>query len=155
MYVNYFFFSIFFFYFCCYLRIISKLIFYCRKYADINEMSLIFTRGNELIFVCSTVTLFNNNVIIIRYMENKKRWRPTLPHRFQYSTIGAEGLNFCVRDGNKCCPFAIATVSLYILKVLFSQSYIPCRRNRKLQEMCSSRFRGSWKNSWYTWCKKI
>ena len=37
------------------------------------------------------------------------RRRPTLPGRVQPSTIGAEGLNFCVRDGNRWDPFAITT----------------------------------------------
>ena len=37
------------------------------------------------------------------------RRRPTLPGRVQPSTIGAEGLNFCVRYGNRWNPFAIAT----------------------------------------------
>ena len=32
-----------------------------------------------------------------------------LPGRDQPSTFGAEGLNFCVRDGNRWNPFAIAT----------------------------------------------
>ncbi len=39
----------------------------------------------------------------------KNRQRPTLPPRLQGSTIGAGGLNFCVRDGNRCFPSAIAT----------------------------------------------
>ena len=37
------------------------------------------------------------------------RQRPTLPGRVQPSTIGAEGLNFCVRYGNRWNPFAIIT----------------------------------------------
>ena len=37
------------------------------------------------------------------------RQRPTLPGRLQPSTIGTEGLNFCVRDGNRWNPFAITT----------------------------------------------
>ena len=37
------------------------------------------------------------------------RRRPTLPGRVQPSTIGAEGLNFCVRNGNRWDPFAIVT----------------------------------------------
>ena len=37
------------------------------------------------------------------------RRRPTLPDRYQSSTIGTEGLNFCVRYGNRCDPFVIAT----------------------------------------------
>ncbi len=38
----------------------------------------------------------------------KFRRRPTLPPSFPGSTIGAEELNFRVRDGNGCCLFAIA-----------------------------------------------
>ena len=41
------------------------------------------------------------------------RRRPTLPGRVQPSTIGAEGLNFCVRDGNRWNPFAITTGNLF------------------------------------------
>ena len=37
------------------------------------------------------------------------RQRPTLPHSHPCSTIGAEELNFRVRDGNGCFLFAIAT----------------------------------------------
>ena len=37
------------------------------------------------------------------------RRRSTLPGRLQPSTIDAEGLNFCVRDGNRWNPFAIVT----------------------------------------------
>ena len=37
------------------------------------------------------------------------RRRPTLPDRYQSSTIGTEGLNFCVRYGNRWDPFVIAT----------------------------------------------
>ena len=37
------------------------------------------------------------------------RRRPTLPGRFQPSTISVLRLNFCVRDGNRCDPFVIAT----------------------------------------------
>src|SRR5690606_7201547 len=37
------------------------------------------------------------------------RQRPTLPHGFPCSTIGDEGLNFRVRDGNGWNPLSIAT----------------------------------------------
>src|SRR5262249_25260246 len=37
------------------------------------------------------------------------RQRPTLPRRYQRSTIGPGGLNFRVRDGNGCGPSGIAT----------------------------------------------
>ena len=39
----------------------------------------------------------------------KSRQRPTLPHSYPCSTIGAEGLNFRVRNGNGCRPFAMVT----------------------------------------------
>jgi hypothetical protein len=42
------------------------------------------------------------------FLMNKFRQRPTLPRSFPRSTIGAEGLNFRVRNGNGCFPFAIA-----------------------------------------------
>ena len=43
------------------------------------------------------------------WYEEGFRQRPTLPHSFPCSTIGAEELNFRVRDGNGCCLSAIAT----------------------------------------------
>ena len=43
---------------------------------------------------------------------NKFRRRPTFPHSFPCSIISAVGLNFCVRDGNRCDPYAIATEKL-------------------------------------------
>ena len=42
----------------------------------------------------------------------KFRRRPTFPHSYPCSIIGAAGLNFCVRDGNRCDPCAIATENL-------------------------------------------
>ena len=40
---------------------------------------------------------------------NEIRRRPTLPGRFQPSTISVLRLNFCVRDGNRWIPQAIVT----------------------------------------------
>ena len=40
------------------------------------------------------------------------RHRPTLPYRYQYSTIGPGGLNFRVRNGNGCGPSGIGTGNL-------------------------------------------
>jgi len=40
--------------------------------------------------------------------EIKSRQRPTLPLPLESSTIGAGGLNDRVRNGNGCCPSAIA-----------------------------------------------
>ena len=40
---------------------------------------------------------------------NLIRQRPTLPQIITCSTIGAEGLNFRVRNGIGCIPLAIAT----------------------------------------------
>ena len=42
------------------------------------------------------------------------RRRPTLPRSRPRSTIGAEELNFRVRDGNGCHLFAIATEKRYL-----------------------------------------
>ena len=39
----------------------------------------------------------------------KNRRRPTLPGPLGPSTIGAEGLNFSVRNGKRCFPLAKAT----------------------------------------------
>src|SRR5947209_12093031 len=41
---------------------------------------------------------------------------PSLPHTCACSTIGAEGLNFRVRDGNGWDPFATTTQNLSTLK---------------------------------------
>ena len=49
---------------------------------------------------CSAIELLRNIGI---------RRRPTLPGRYQPSTIGTEGLNFCVRYVNRWDPFVITT----------------------------------------------
>ena len=41
--------------------------------------------------------------------KSKIRRLPTLPGGLPPSTIGAGGLNYCVRNGNRCDPSAIAT----------------------------------------------
>jgi hypothetical protein len=48
----------------------------------------------------------------MRGFLNKIRRRPTLPRSPPRSTIGAEELNFRVRNGNGCDLFAIATENL-------------------------------------------
>ena len=45
----------------------------------------------------------------MRMTLNEIRRRPTLPGRFQPSTISVLRLNFCVRDGNRWIPQAIVT----------------------------------------------
>jgi hypothetical protein len=50
---------------------------------------------------CSAIELLRNRdceEFLLRNLFGDRR-RPTLPGRYQPSTIGAEGLNFCVRDG--------------------------------------------------------
>ena len=44
--------------------------------------------------------------------------RPTFPPTCAGSIIGAEGLNFRVRDGNGCFPLAMVTQSLKSLWML-------------------------------------
>ena len=50
----------------------------------------------------------------MRGFLNKIRRRPTLPRSHPRSTIGAEELNFRVRNGNGCDLFAIATENLNV-----------------------------------------
>ena len=49
------------------------------------------------------------------------RQRPTLPRRYQRSTIGPGGLNFRVRDGNGCGPSGIATGNLVAIEYVDSR----------------------------------
>ena len=49
------------------------------------------------------------------------RRRSTLPGRLQPSTIDAEGLNFCVRDGNRWNPFAIVTGNRILFRLQVSK----------------------------------
>ena len=55
------------------------------------------------------------------------RRRPTLPHSLPCSTIGAERLNFRVRNVTGCFPFAMVAVTLwrYQLKPLNNTSTVP------------------------------
>ena len=61
---------------------------------------------------CSAIELLRNidpeNLLTLRDQIGIRR-RPTLPGRFQPSTISAERLNFCVRYGNRWIPLAITT----------------------------------------------
>ena len=56
------------------------------------------------------------------------RRRPTFPGRVQPSIIGAEGLNFCVRDGNRWDPFAITTGNHIVVKVSFDSTLTTAQR---------------------------
>jgi hypothetical protein len=62
------------------------------------------------------------------------RRRPTLPHSFPCSTIGAEGLNFRVRDGNGCFPLAIATENL--ISSAFSSVNLDLNYRYLLTDLC-------------------
>ena len=52
-------------------------------------------------------------------LKNNPRQRPTLPRGLPRSTIGAEGLNGRVRNGNGCGPFAKVTGKLCFQSFLF------------------------------------
>ena len=56
------------------------------------------------------------------------RQRPILPGRVQPSTFGTEGLNCCVRNGNRWDPFVIATGNgeLFTLPVAFASRPSHC-----------------------------
>jgi hypothetical protein len=53
---------------------------------------------------------------------------PTLPRGLPRSTIGAEGLNFRVRDGTGCFPFAIAAGNS--MELSLARGRRPCPGNR-------------------------
>ena len=57
------------------------------------------------------------------------RQRPILPGRLQPSTFGTEGLNFCVRNGNRWDPFVITTGNIELKSGLkaVSGSFMPLR----------------------------
>ena len=64
---------------------------------------------------CMPVTKKERQLSLSLFFGNRQR--PILPGRVQPSTIGAEGLNCCVRDVNRCFPFAIVTgIVEYVLR---------------------------------------
>ena len=58
-----------------------------------------------------------HHVIVMGHFVINSRRRPTLPHSYPCSTIGPEGLNFRVRDGNGCDPLGIATEKTFRLRL--------------------------------------
>ena len=71
------------------------------------------------------------NRLVLR-SSNGIRQRPNLPGRFQPGTVSVLRLNFCVRDGNRWVPQAIATGNLSRLRFprserlpLFPSSFSP------------------------------
>ena len=61
------------------------------------------------ILISFKVTSAQKRETLVRMSLNGIRRRPTLPGRFQPSTISVLRLNFCVRDGNRWIPQAIVT----------------------------------------------
>ena len=57
---------------------------------------------------------------LLQHLSLGIRRRPTLPGRFQPSTISAKRLNFCVRYGNRWIPLAIITGNLWRFLAAFS-----------------------------------
>ena len=51
----------------------------------------------------------SDNYTLIKAIKNGRR--PTLPRSLPRSTIGAGGLNFSVRNGKRCIPAAVVTLS--------------------------------------------
>ena len=49
-------------------------------------------------------------IFISKYTGLKiKEYLPTLTYPYEYTTIGLEGLNFRIRNGNGCDPFSMDT----------------------------------------------
>ena len=61
----------------------------------------------------------------IRMALSEIRRRPTLPGRFQPSTISVLRLNFCVRDGNRWIPQAIVTGKEQGSRLLLPRLLVP------------------------------
>jgi hypothetical protein len=57
--------------------------------------------------------------------KSYSRQRPTLPHRYQCSTIGPGGVYFRVRNGNGCGPSGIATGNPLMSKVKGASAQTP------------------------------
>ena len=57
------------------------------------------------------------------FVESVFRRCPALPRGLPRSTIGAEGLNFRVRDGTGCFPFAMAAATLWRCLARVSRPY--------------------------------
>ena len=77
---------------------------------------------------------------------NFKEHQPTLPYPYEYSTIGPEGLNFRIRNGNGCFPLGMSTpndceicneLSKTLKSNLLTRSQMGCG------EDASPRFRGN------------
>jgi hypothetical protein len=64
----------------------------------------------------------------------KNRHRPALPHSEPCSTIGDEGLNFRVRDGNGCNPLSIGAVEYHLILTLYLCKSFLVLRTKKLQK---------------------
>ena len=57
-----------------------------------------------------------------------------LSHGACRTTIGAEGLNCCVRDGNRCTPFARTTKRLHSYEhILLARNYVTREQNYVLK----------------------
>jgi hypothetical protein len=63
--------------------------------------------------VCTAKCAEGHNLAVTALSGKDVRRRPTLPRSLPRSTIGAEGLNFRVRNGTGCFPFAMATETLW------------------------------------------
>ena len=74
---------------------------------------------------CSAIELLRQRGELLHPIGIRRR--PTLPGRVQPSTIGAEGLNFCVRYGNRWDPFAIATGNCIVFGGLRSAYFVLLR----------------------------
>ena len=92
-----------------------------KGYPVIPEMEdpSLFAKRNQLNdpLPLSWYTYCMNGFVLCQYIKKEAlssfiygiRQRPILPGRLQPSTFGTEGLNFCVRDGNRWNPFVMTT----------------------------------------------
>ena len=83
-----------------------------------SYLSIKKAKINLLISYNSYPLIIKEKPLVSQGLFIKSRQCPTLPRGCPPSTIGANGLNFRVRNGNGCIPTAITTVILNFLKIL-------------------------------------
>ena len=80
---------------------------------DVNRLIFIINQRKSIAYTYAYVKYIAITKVKTRLAAgfNINWQRPTLPVPRGTSTIGAEGLNLCVRNGNRCFPFAKVTRS--------------------------------------------
>ena len=79
-----------------------------------SYLSIKKAKINLLISYNSYPLIIKEKPLVSQGLFIKSRQCPTLPRGCPPSTIGANGLNFRVRNGNGCIPIAITTANFFL-----------------------------------------